>query len=209
MPDIRFGVDVQGGGITIQRAVTRTVDHPNPYQVVLPLAHVASAWVKTDADTAACNVPTGHGIVSADLVDCYWTGGQRLNVVATVTVDALALEGGAGTDFPATANATVKVAHQTLVNTNIDGDACAIVAILLEYADPASASVGHLKMEDASHASVETFTALVANAPRVIDVTGGDTNIFTGNPITHSHASHSDAVYQPTLKILAGEDATP
>jgi hypothetical protein len=208
MPDIRFGVDVSGGGISIQRTVVRTVDHPNPYQVVLPLAHVATAWVKTDADTAACNVPTGHGIVSTDLVDVYWTGGQRIGVVATVSTDALALEGGTGTDFPATANATVTIAHETLINTTIDGDVAAIVAISLEYADPASASVGYLKMEDSAHASIENF-ALVANAPRVTDITGGDTNIFTGNPITHSHASSSDAVYAATLKILAGEDSTP
>jgi hypothetical protein len=194
MPDIRLERGFSGGGITSQKSVTRTVDHPNPYQVELPLAHVATAWVKTDADTAACNVPADHGIVSTDLVDVYWTGGQRLNVVATVTVNALALEGGTGTDFPASANSTVKIAHQTLINTTIDGDACAAVGICLEYADPHSTSVGHLKMEDVAHASVETFTDLVANAPRQFDITGGDTNVFTGNPITHSHASRKTAI---------------
>src|SRR5690349_2384011 len=71
--------------------------------VTLPVAKALSSWVKTDANTAAGNLAGGHGLTTGTY-DIYWDGGARYDVDCTITTNAVALDGGSGTDFPATAN---------------------------------------------------------------------------------------------------------
>lgn len=202
----QFSTTVAIGSVSIQKSVNRTGDHSNAYEVTIPLAYAVSAWVKTDANTAACNLPGGHGQTTGTY-DVYWTGGQRIGVTGTVTVNALALDGGTGTDFPATADTTVVVCKQLAINTAIDGDNASIYAHSLEYVDPAATSVGHISYRDVGVAEIEAFD-LAANSPYVLDVIGGATNTLTGNPITTAVASHNNTTYAATLKILTLEDST-
>jgi len=202
----QFSTSLSLGGVSIQKAVNRTGDHSNSYEVAIPVAWPVSSWVKTDADTAAGNLTAGHGQTSGTY-DVYWTGGQRIGVTVTVTTNALALDGGTGTAFPATADATVKVCKQLAINTAIDGDNVSIYSHSLEYVDPAATSVGHISYRDASVAEIKAYD-LAANSPFVLDVGGGATNALTGNPITTAVASHNNTTYGATLKILSLEDST-
>jgi len=195
------------GGVTVQKTITRTADHPNPYEVSLPVAWPVSSWVKTDANTAAGNLAGGHGQTTGTY-DVYWTGGARYDVSVTVTVNALALDGGSVTDFPASADTTVVVCKQTQINTAIDGDAIKLGVVSLEYADSAATSVGRLLFEDAAGDDILSL-AVAANIPQVYDVAGGQTNPFTGDPITVCRATHSNTAYAGTLKIAMLEDSTP
>jgi len=195
------------GGVTVQKTITRTADHPNPYEVTLPVAWPVSSWVKTDANTAAGNLAGGHGQTTGTY-DVYWTGGARYDVAITITTNALALEGGNGTDFPTSADTTVVVCKQTTINTAIDGDAIQLAAVSLEYADSAATSVGRLLFEDGAADDILSL-ALAANIPKVYDIAGGQTNPFTGDPITVCRATHSNTSYAATLKCVTLEDSTP
>lgn len=198
-------------GYSASKSVVRTGDHPNAYEVPLPVAHALSSWVKTDADTAAGNLAAGHGL-STGVFDIYWDGGQRYGVDCTITTNAVALDGGAGTDFPASANATVRMSPRTTINTQIDGDAIQIAFVKLVYADEESDERGRLLFEDAAGDDIfdcDTTDGLDANQALIYDVAGGDANPFTGDLITVCTASQSGTAAGCTAIIAVLEDATP
>jgi len=207
MPTAIYVRSLQGAGMTLgRRPVVREVDHAGPYEVTLPLALACSDWVKTDADTGTCTEPSGW---SAGTYDVYWSGGMRYGVTASAvgTSGDIQLDGGSGDDFPANGTA-ITICKQTQISTQIDGDNISIIGIELAFPDPDSTSVGHVDMQDSGSSTIEEID-LDANSVQVWDITGGDTNVFTGNPITQTYASHDDTTYQPVLKILSSEDATP
>lgn len=197
---------LQGGGSTIGRTVVRTADHDNNYEIPLPVALACTNWVKTDADTGTCDEPAGF---SAGTYDVYWSGGMRYGVDATIvgTSTTIQLDGGTGDDFPASGTSIV-ICEQVEINTVIDGDNIAIIGIELSYADPSSTQLGHVDMQDSGAATIEEID-LDANQMQVWDITGGDTNVFTGNVIEKTYASHNDTTNTATLKILSLEDSTP
>ncbi|MBC7856901.1 MAG: hypothetical protein IAF94_26015 [Pirellulaceae bacterium] len=202
----QYGMSMSLGGVSIQKSINRTGDHANAYEVTLPVAYAVTSWVKTDANTAACNLPSSHGQTNGKY-DVFWTGGMRYGVDGTIATNALSLDGGTGTDFPASADTTVVVCKQVSIATAVDGDAISILALSLEYVDPNSAAVGHIDMQDSGAATIEEID-LAANAPQVWDITGGATNIFSGNVITVSKASHNNTSAAATLKLLSLEDST-
>jgi len=189
-------------------------DHDNNYIIPLPKGKTVTAWVKTDADTAACNLPASHGYTTG-VFDVYWvdTGvnKRRYGVDGTVTVNALALDGGAGDDFPASATADVVVTRQVTIALSLDGDAIEIIGVFLKC-DADTDAVGHLQCQDAADdviTNLDLAAGGVSKMANVYNVYGGDTNPFTGDPITQGFASNGSADEDAELYILAGMDATP
>jgi hypothetical protein len=206
-----YNFNIIVAGYSSAREVVRTADHPSAHEVAIPAALPLTAWVKTDANTAAGNLAASHGQTSGTY-DVYWDGGQRYDVDVTITVNACALEGGTGTDFPASADATVRICKQVTINTPIDGDAIKLAFIKLVYADTAAVARGRLLFEDAAAddiADLDTADGINANYTNVYDVAGGQTNPFTGDPITTCKASHSNTAAAATLIIAVLADSTP
>lgn len=198
-------------GIVHQKAVTRTGDHAPPWEVELPAAKALSAWVKTDANTAAGNLAASHGL-STGTYDVYWDGGQRYGVECTITTNAVALEGGAGTDFPATSDATVRISQQKTINTAIDGDAIKLALVKLFYVDDTTVARGRALFEEGDGTDVydmDTTEGLTANRLNKYDVEGGDSNPFSGDAIAVCKASHSNTAAAATLQIGLIVDSTP
>jgi hypothetical protein len=211
MPQAQYGITLASGGVSIQKSAVRTGDHSNTYEIVLPTAKgPLTAWVKTDTDTAGGNLPAGHGYSNGNF-DVYWAESGvkkvRYGVPGTISTNALTLDGGTGDAFPESGATDVIVCKQVTVNTAIDGDAVVVIGFSLEYPDSGSTSVGHLDMQDSGPASIEAIS-LTANVPIVYDISGGATNVFTGNPIVATKASHNDTVSAATLKIVSLEDST-
>jgi len=210
MPQATYGITLASGGVSIQKSAVRSGDHSNTYEVTLPAAKACTDFVRTDDNTAACNLPGGHGYSNGNF-DVYWqlvgVDYVRYGVPGTISTNALSLDGGAGDVFPATAT-TVTVCKQVTINTAIDGDAVEIIGLSLEYADAASTKVGHVDMLDSGAATIEEID-LKANVPIVYDIDGGATNVFTGNAIASTKASHNDSTNAATLKIVSLEDSTP
>lgn len=203
-------------GYAFQSAQTPVeFDHPNPFVIALPAGKAVTAWVKTDADTAECNLAASHGQTNGKY-DVYWTAGgvsyRRHGVDGTIATNALTLDGGAGTDFPASATAGVVVCKQVAINCTIDGDAIEVIGIFLKC-DSDSAARGCLNLKDSGNAQIEHVDLVrfdqAGGFANVYDINGGDTNVFTGNVITQGFASNSSTTAAAELYILSGEDSTP
>ncbi len=200
MPTGTLAIVSSIGGKTLQKTISETYDHPNNYEdIPLAAGQTATAWVKTDADTAACNLTTGHGYTTGK-ADVYWTGGMRHDVDMTVSTNALTLEGGTGTDFPETAATGVIVCKVQQINTAIDGDNVQILTIN-------STKRGSVYFEDVSGGSVKQIE-LVGESPYTYTHSSGETSPLTGNPITVCYASNGTTT-AAVLDILVGEDSTP
>lgn len=207
---LSYAVSVSGAGVSIQKSVVRSGEAAIAYEVSLPAGYPVTAWVKTDADTAACNFAGGHGQTNGNF-DVYWTAGGtnyvRRGVPGTITTNALALDGGAGTDFPATATSGVVVCKQVVITTLIDGDNAGLVVAIAEYADQASTARCSADFQDGGSATILAAT-LNANEPQVYDIEGGATNVFTGNVIESIKASNASTSATATLKISGVQDVS-
>lgn len=205
MATASVGYSVSVGGISFNKTVNRTIDHPNPYEVALPAGKAGTLTTRTDNDTGTATLGAGHGIITGDIVDIYWDGGVRYGVtVGTVAGTSVPFDLGAGDNLPIATSAIV-MTKQVVINTQIDGDAIAIIGIVLESTE--STGKGHVDMRDASPATIEEID-LTANIPVVHDITAGATNVFTGAVITNTKASNGSATAAATLKILSAEDST-
>lgn len=187
-------------GVTLDRTITKTGDKQQSYVVAINAAKAVSSWVKTDANTAAGAFATGHGLVTSDVVDVYWTGGMRYGVVVTMTGDNAAFEGGTGTDFPASATTGITVCKVVPINCAIDGD---LTELFAAHCDQR----GHLLFEDVADNDIAAFDT-VAGEPLVWAADTGLANPLTGAPITECLASTASTA-GATLTILALEDSTP
>jgi len=208
MPQATYGYSVSAGGISIAGTAVRTGDGSIGKEISLPAAKAVTNWVKTDANTAACDLPGGHGYTDGKF-DIYWPGGARYDVDGTIATNALSLDGGSGTDFPASATSGVIVCKQIAINVAIDGDALKILAVRLEYTDPSVASAGRVLFEDAAGDDIAALALTGNAAANVYDVEGGASNPFSGDPITGAKASHANANSAATLKICGVDDSTP
>ena len=171
----------------------------------LVAAQTGTLSTRTDDNTGVATLSTGHGILTNDVVDVYWDGGVRFGMLATVSGNAVSLEGGAGDNLPAQ-DAAVTVVKQTPVEVNFDGDTLKVIGIFYRNTSDTGAKA-HLDLQDAGDASIEEVDIVHEKANgglnRIWDIENGDTNVFSGNRITHGAASH-DSLYAGKLFILAG-----
>jgi len=183
-------------------------------EITLPIANALTAWVKTDADTAAGNLAGGHGQTSGTY-DVYWTIAgvyyARYGVTNTITINACALDGGTGDAFPATADTTVTISKQTVATCSIDGDNVVIFGVF--FRSSVTTATASADFQDAGNASIEQF-----DLTEVDTTSAGLSQCFnqvaarallTGNVITQLKASQSSTTATGTLYVLCGQDSTP
>jgi len=206
MPKATISLSVSIGGVSVAKNWERDGDHPNPYEVTLPVAQAGELTTRTGDTANVVTLAADHGLVTGDLVDLYWTGGLRYGMEATVDGVEVTLSGGAGSVLPAE-DAEIVACKQFVVATSIDGDAAEVLVISLEYADGNVIQLGHVDFRDVS-ATVKEFD-LTANEPLFVDIASDLANPLTGNPITACRASHNDTVNTAALKICTLEDRTP
>jgi len=172
----------------------------------LVAAQVGSLTTRTDDNTGVATLSTGHGITTGMVVDVYWSGGVRYGMTATRSVNEITVDGGAGDVLPAQDTA-VTVVEQIIVDpVEIDGDLCQVVAVVYRNASDQTAK-GHVDFQDSGNATIEELDLVHETAAgglnHITNIAGGDTNIYTGNPITHAHVSH-DSLFEGKLYIRAG-----
>lgn len=204
MPSISYGVSLG----SIKASVTRSSDTLINTEVALPAGKSGTLSTRTDNDTGVVTVSSGHGITDTDTVDVYWTGGKRYNVDVTATTSTtISIDAGSGDNLPSAATA-VTIVKQVAFNVLIDGDNCAIMGLMLLVSDSAATGVSYVQFKD-SGASVVSSFALTANVPNINDITGGQTNAYTGAIIYSGVASNSDTTNAATLQIQGVMDSTP
>lgn len=87
-------------GKTFTRQRTTTTDGAVLKDPILPAAKIGTLTTRTDANTGTFTMASGHGFVTSDRIDLYWSGGKRYGMTATVTGDSAVLDGGTGDDLP-------------------------------------------------------------------------------------------------------------
>jgi len=134
--------------------------------ISLAAGNTVTNWVKTDADTASCVLPSGHGYTSGKF-DVYSLAGviYRYVVQGTVSGNNLTLDGGSvqcgGAGFPNSETDGVIVCKQQQHNVSLDGDNAVLVGIL-------ATCPAHLDMQDADSDTIREVT-LSASEPDLWD----------------------------------------
>ncbi len=201
MPTGNYSGSFSAGGVSMSFNTAYTAESASGVEVVIPVAKALSSWVKTDANTAAGNLTGGHGLTTGTF-DVYWDGGARYGVPVTITVNACALDGGAGTDFPASANTTVRICKQVEIDINI-------LVTLVAAAFMAKATFGvtdermYIALNTAADAEVYAFE-LSSNQMRLET---DDTNIDT--EVAYALVTNSDVDETVTCQIALLQDPTP
>lgn len=168
-------------------------------------AQTGTLTTRTDDDTGVATLSTGHGIETADVCDVYFAAGVRYGMTATVSTNAITLDGGAGDVLP-TEDDAVTVVVQTAIEINFDGDDAQIIGVI--YRNPNdTGALGSVDFQDSGDASIEALDLVTETANgglnNIVNISAGDTNAYTGNRITHAAASH-DSTSAGTLIICVG-----
>lgn len=205
-----YSIVVSIGGVTFNKQIQREADHPNVYSgISLPAAKSGTLSTRTSDTAGTLTMTAGHGLTDGQIIDIYWSGGVCYGAtIGTVSTNSVPFTGASGDVLPAESTA-ITAAVQVVANTQIDGDAVQLFAILVESDNNSSTVLGHITLHDSSHAVIEEID-LTANEPYVLDVGGGAPNVLTGNPITHAHITQNSITTETiTVSVLSLEDSTP
>lgn len=161
---------------------------------------------RTDDDTGVVTLATGHGILTGNVCDVYWSGGVRYGMTATVSSNAVTLDGGAGDNLPTLNTTGMAVVKQTAWEINFDGDDARIIGVF--YRNPSDTGAkAHLDLQDSGDSTIEEIDLVHETAnggcDAVYNIAAGDTNVFAGNRITHGAVSH-DSLTAATVYVLVG-----
>ena len=160
---------------------------------ILP-AKTGTLTTRTDNDTGVVTAETGHGIISTDLVDVYWDDGKRVRMVATVSGDAVSLDGGAGDNLPAQDTEVTMMVPQSEVVGIVGNNMVALLA----RAD--TRATIHLKNGGTVHHTIDIASATDGYGWNSTD---GVTNPIAGDTVLTAHMSHDDAENTREVGVLA------
>jgi len=203
---------MSGGGATLGRGRVRSGDAMLQYQVALPAGKGGELTTRTSASIGEATMDSAsHGITTGQVVDIFWTAsgtaGVRYGVtVGTVAGTAVPFTGGAGDDLPTTSTG-LTITPQVSASVALDGDQVQLLGLELQRDDDTDTAQGHAQFFD-SGASQVAQVSLERNNPSIYDVVGGDTNPFTGNPITEVRAANGSPTNAATLVVLSLENIT-
>jgi hypothetical protein len=195
-----YSFNDQSSAVSFESALAYTKSLP-----ALVAAQTGTLTTRTDDDTGVATLSTGHGIETADVVDVYWAGGVRYGMDATVATNAVTVDGGAGDVLP-TQDDPVTVVVQVDWEMDWDGDDAQIIGVF--YRNPSDTGAkAHVDFQDSVPASVNEVDLVHESANggvgQIVNVSGGDTNTYTGNAVANSKVSH-DSQQTGTAYCLVG-----
>ena len=115
MANATINVVASLAGQTVPVSVSRQDDGTSLWTPTVAAAQAATGWTQTDASDGVAAMPDGHGLVTGDKIDVFWTGGRRYGMTATVAGDNVTLAGGGGDNLPANGT-SVMLCEETAVN---------------------------------------------------------------------------------------------
>lgn len=181
------------GGMNFQGAdAVRSASGQISQQPNLPAAKSGTLTGRTDNDTGVATLAGGHGIISTDKVDVYWTGGRRYGMTATVAVNAVSVDGGTGDNLPAQ-DTPVTVVKPTPIDLDFVGDKLKAIGAYCEKR-------GILQLLDGSD-GVQLAVTLEPMVPYVWIADNGVANPIAGDTIAKALMSQSDAGATPAMSL--------
>jgi hypothetical protein len=121
---MRLSKSVTIGGRTISGAIERDAVTELSARPTTALAagKAGTLSTRTDDNTGTATLASGHGILTGDVVDVYWsTGIRRGMTVGTVSGTSVPIDLGAGDNLPAQATAIV-VCKVTTLDVDLTGN---------------------------------------------------------------------------------------
>jgi hypothetical protein len=161
-------------------------------------AKPGTVTTRTDEDTGVLTMTAGHGFVTGDYIDVFWSGGSRRHMAATVTLNAVTIDGGEGDALPATTTVIGAMVPVELAFT-VDGEDC--------YAITVSTPVpGWIVFVDDSDLDIDEgayqFTTTGGGA-NVWAFGQGAENPLAGQTTSLVKFSHGDTTAARTMKVAA------
>jgi len=200
------------GGKSIGRGRVRSGDAQKTYTISLPAGNGGELTTRTSASIGTATMDSAsHTISTGQDVDIHWTvggvTGARYGVtVGTVAGTSVPFTGGAGDDLPIV-NSGLTITARTSAAAALDGDQAQLVGVEFQRDVDTDTAGGHAEFVDTGAANVAALS-LKPNLAYIYDIAGGDTNPFTGNPITDVLASNGSPTNDATLVILSVENIT-
>jgi hypothetical protein len=186
---IQDGVVAQGVTLSGSRSVS--ADAMINIDISVPAAKTGTLTTRTDANTGVITAQASHGIVDADIVDVYWTGGCRRGMtVGTVATNSVPVDGGSGDDLPA-ATTALTVTKRTQVELPFSGDAARVIAVS-----------GPVRCQYSLQDGSSEHLGGVADKVYKWDVSSGVTNPVAGDSITQVFLSHGDSTSAHRIKAV-------
>jgi hypothetical protein len=206
MPSGTSNITYQISGYSLTRRVSLSADHFHVFgdaaaPITLPPANaIDGADFTNNADGSATATLADEHTLEDGKADLYWDGGIRYGCDVVVAGNSVTISGGAGDDLPASGTAST-IANQVQINTPIDGDEVAMIAI-------GATRRAHLDLQDAGGATIKSLE-LQAGEPFGWDSQAATANPLSGDPIVRTMASNGSEAGPATLQILVLEDSTP
>ena len=214
MPSITFTQSISGMAEALSYTATRTEDAGEVVSITTAVGQAGVLTTRTGDDSGTITMDDGgHTITTAQIVDIYWVesgveGLRRVQTVGTVSGTSVPISVSGEGDVLPSATTAVTVATRVPFTANIDGDELGLISIQHKFTDANDVSKSYVDLLDAGAATIYE-SKLHGFILRVWDITGGDTNDFTGNAITNGIVSNGSSANGGTLKMAWVEDATP
>ena len=128
MSRLTLGGDI--GGISMSSTISRNADGQIGHQLELSAAKSGTLSTRTSDTAGTLTMEAGHAIQTADIIDVYWDGGRRYDVVVgTVAGNDVPISGGSGDNLPAQDDPVTAQVQQE-IDTDFDGDLLAMIGAL-------------------------------------------------------------------------------
>lgn len=177
---------------TIQSALDTTIEPVGG----VPAAKTGTLTTRTDNDTGTLTMASGHGFLTSDVIDLFWsTGSRRGMTVGTVAGDSVPIDLGSGDNLPLV-NTAITAMKQTLISlSTFVGDNVDVISLFSESASPSPYSyITFLTSIDAVIFSKRlTFSAQGGGGGYNWWTGKGETNPLTGQTVAKVAFSHGDS----------------
>lgn len=129
MPSNTVVINGAIGAAAIAAQVKKTASGSIGLDPTLSAAKSGSLTTRTNNTDGTVTLSPGHGILTANVVDLYWSGGRRYNVVVgTVSGNDVPISGGAGDNLP-TQGTAVTMAKQQVIDIDFEGNDLAMYGV--------------------------------------------------------------------------------
>lgn len=189
----------QDSGATVEDSITETetvtVSSKESVSATIPAAKDGDLTTRTDDDTGVVTFDSGHGFATNNVIDLFWSGGQRRAMTATVAGDAVTLDGGSGDVLPVV-NTAVTGMVPTEIPFVVDGNTVEVLSLY-------SPRPGFIAFEDDLSAEINTAIYTFDAAGGQIALEPGGTNPLANTTTSVVKFSHNDSSQSRVMKAIA------
>lgn len=173
--DLSFGI-----------SATISSDVAIPFSLSIPAAKTGTLTTRTDNDTGVLTMSAGHGIITGQRLDVFWSGGSRIGMtVGTVATNSVPIDGGSGDNLPLN-NTAITACVPTEQAFAVTGNSVVVLAC-------GAALGGAVTFADSGNALIFSKTLTPAVKSYVWCSVDGGTNPLAGGAVAKVFLSNASA----------------